>query len=102
MLDRPEITILVYPFDRTILDPFVQGLRMITNPIFFFNGGYESINTSIHCLCRLWPLLLGRLLPLREQTESLQTFGDWFSCRHCADLSDPVIFDDHVWVALRR
>ena len=48
MLECPEITILVYPFDCTILNPFVQGLRMITNPIFFFDGGYESINTSIH------------------------------------------------------
>ena len=102
MLERPEITILVYPLECTSLNPFVQGLCMTTDPIFFFDGGYKSIDMSIHCLCRLWPLLLRRLWALREQTESLQTFGDWFSCRHGADLSDSVRFDDHVWVVLWR
>ena len=48
MLERPEITILVYPLKCTSLDPFVQGLCMTTDPIFFFfDGGYKSVDMSI-------------------------------------------------------
>ena len=102
ILERPEIAILVYPLACAVLDPLVQALRMTISPIFFVDGGYELSDVSMNCPRQSCPLALGRLGPLRKQTESLQALGDRFSCRHGADLSDAMRFDDHVWVGTKR
>ena len=102
VLECPEIAVLVYPLNCSVLDPFVQALGMTISTIFFFDGVYKPSDVSINRLRQSCPSTIGPFGTRRKQTESLQALGDRLSRRHGADLSDLIGLDDHVWVVTWR
>ena len=55
VLECPEIAVLVYPLNCSVLDPFIQALGMTISTIFFFDGVYKPSDVSINSLRQSCP-----------------------------------------------